>query len=475
MGIINMIANWYEILNIRNLGVKDIEGLQQRQLRRLLRHVGGTSEFYQDLYRGIDLDNCSLQDLPIVTKSAMMDNYDRFVTDKRLKLREIKKWLEDKQNIGKYYLGEFSPFLTSGSTGEPAVITYHRKEADIIQTNVFANSQSLPDYNKLDHFRTIIQYLFGKRPRFAAVVVPRGNLEPIFKRAPKMHRLFVNVKVFSLLDPLSQIIEELNEFQPDQLFSNTFFIAQLAQEQLAGRLKLVFDHPMAFVAGAGEMLTSHTEELAKRAWNLKIQNNYGTMECYIMATSCSTHGQLHLMNHLCIIEVVDQHYQPVPLGQYGEKILLTNLFNYTQPIIRYEIMDITGFAERNCKCGFSHTTLLPVQGRTTDFFYFKKTEDDYEQIPPTLLLVAMFYMLEIRQYQIVQTARNELTVNYVPLYGASSVEKKLKQLLTDALSQKGLENLVVLRFKEMSSIPRDERSGKYKPLISIEPPGKDAN
>jgi hypothetical protein len=84
-------------------------------------------------------------------------------------------------------------------------------------------------------------------------------------------------------------------------------------------------------------------------------------------------------------------------------------------------------------------------------------------------------MHEIRQYQIVQTARNELTVNYVPQDSSSNVEKKLKHLLADALSQKGLEDLIVLRFKEMPSIPRDERSGKYKPFISMGPPGKNAN
>lgn len=68
----------------------------------------------------------------------MMDNYDRFVTDKRLKLHEIQNWVKVKQNDGKYYLGEFSPFLTSGSSGVNALITYHRKAVDVIQASLIA-------------------------------------------------------------------------------------------------------------------------------------------------------------------------------------------------------------------------------------------------------------------------------------------------------------------------------------------------
>ena len=104
MGFINTIANWYQILKIIHSDKNYIEDLQQQRLRRLLRHAASNSEFYQDLYKGIDLENCSLRDLPIVTKAAMMDNYDRFVTDRRLKLHQIQDWVKVKQNDGKYYL-----------------------------------------------------------------------------------------------------------------------------------------------------------------------------------------------------------------------------------------------------------------------------------------------------------------------------------------------------------------------------------
>jgi putative adenylate-forming enzyme len=470
MGIINTIASWYKILKIIHSDINSIEKLQLQRLRRLLRYATDKSEFYRDLYQGIDLENCSLQDLPIVTKAAMMDNYDRFVTDKRLKLHEIQTWAKDKQNDGNFYLGEFSPFMTSGSSGANALITYHRKALEVIQASLIANYPFQPKRSIYDHIHTIGGYLFGKKPRVAVITVPRGNLDPLFKRVPTLRHLFINMKILSMLDPLDRIVEELNKYQPDQLTSNTFFIALLAQEQLAGRLNIAFKHPMSYIAGSGEVLAEHTRELASRAWNMKVQNTYGAMECYLMATSCRTYDHLHLMSYLCMIEIVDRRYKPVPQGQYGEKILLTNLFNFTQPIIRYEIEDVTGYANQSCECGSPFPTLLPVQGRTTDFFYFKNPRGGYDQFPPNILNAWLLYMHEVRQYQIVQTARNELTFIYVSQNRAINIEQKLKQALAEALAQRGFEDHVSLRFKQVESIPRHERSGKYKPMISLGAP-----
>ena len=471
MGLINTIVHWYKILKILRSDKDHIANTQQRRLRRMIHYAAGNSEFYQDLYQGIDLQNCSLQDLPTVTKAAMMDNFDRFVTDKRLKLHEIQSWLKDKHNDGNYFLGEFAPFLTSGSTGENALVVYHRKAVDLIRANLFASYPFQSDRSTYDHWRTLVRCFLGKKPRLAVIRVLNGNIYQFFKRIPAYHRLFVNMKVLSLMDSLERIVEELNEFQPDQLVTNTFFIAQLAQEQLAGRLNIVFKHPLSYLAGFGELLTEHTQTLALQAWNRKIQDTYGAMECFIMATSCDVSGHLHEMGHLCNIEIVDRNHMPVPPGQFGEKILLTNLFNYTQPIIRYEIEDVTGYARQDCGCGSPLPTMLPVQGRTIDFFYFKNPGGGYDRLLPNLLIIPLMYLHEVRQYQIVQTARNELTFIYVTQTTGLDIEAKLKQTLKEALAQEGLDSYVRLRFKQTEFISRHERSGKYVPMISMGAPG----
>ena len=80
-------------------------------------------------------------------------------------------------------------------------------------------------------------------------------------------------------------------------------------------------------------------------------------------------------------------------------------------------------------------------------------------------------MHDLRQYQIVQSERNELTFFYVSQNSSIDMDARLKQALKKALAQKGLENCVKLNIKRVDSIARDERSRKFKPIISMQPPG----
>ena len=470
MGLINLFLKYYTSLRCNQFSKVRILEIQEQRFRRLLRHAAINSEFYRELYRGIDIENCRLSDLPIVTKSTMMNNYDRFVTDNRIKLHEVQSWLRDENNDSKWYLGRYLPIPSSGSTGEYALVVYHRKALESVQASLFARhplDASRPVY---EHTKILLTRLFGFKAHITAVAAPRSNLVAMIKRVPAFQRFFAKMKILSTFDPLDRIVATLNEFQPDCLFSYSFFLEMLAQEQLAGRLKIAFGHPMSFLAGVGEPLTEHTQRLALRAWNTAIQNSYGAAECYFMASSCKKSGRLHAMSDLCILEIVDRENNPVSPGDYGEKVLVTNLFNFVQPIIRYEIEDVTGYAGECCECGLSFPTLLPVQGRTTDFLYFQKPQGGYERFHPYRFRVPLFYIDELRQYQIVQTARNELTLLYVPQNDVVDIEQQLVQTLEEALSQAGLESQVTVKLKRVESIARHERSGKYEIVKSLGAP-----
>lgn len=97
MSAFNTIADWYQSLKINQWDRPNLAALQQQRFRHLLQHAVIHSEFYRELYKGVDIENCRLQDLPTVTKSTMMDNYEHLVTDKRLKLVEIRSWLSEEK------------------------------------------------------------------------------------------------------------------------------------------------------------------------------------------------------------------------------------------------------------------------------------------------------------------------------------------------------------------------------------------
>ena len=78
-----------------------------------------------------------------------------------------------------------------------------------------------------------------------------------------------------------------------------------------------------------------------------------------------------MMDHN-LVEVINKNGEPCSPGEEGE-IALTNLTNYSMPIIRYKIGDFGILKEPSeCSCGCNYPMLKKVIGRKTDIFYDAK-------------------------------------------------------------------------------------------------------
>ena len=108
------------------------------------------------------------------------------------------------------------------------------------------------------------------------------------------------------------------------------------------------------------------EERIVEAWNRGL-NNYGATETgAYTAGGCDRHTGLHLFEDQIQFEVVDDEYQPVPDGEQGSRLLITNLFNRTQPLIRYELNDLIIRSPDPCPCGRPFPLLKSIEGRSDD-------------------------------------------------------------------------------------------------------------
>ena len=68
-------------------------------------------------------------------------------------------------------------------------------------------------------------------------------------------------------------------------------------------------------------------------------SGYAATEAPTIAASSPEHPELEIAEDVVVIEIVDENNRPVPPGRPGAKVLLTNLINYAQPLIRYELTD----------------------------------------------------------------------------------------------------------------------------------------
>jgi phenylacetate-coenzyme A ligase PaaK-like adenylate-forming protein len=160
---------------------------------------------------------------------------------------------------------------------------------------------------------------------------------------------------------VDEIVDGLNAWQPENLIAYASMGRLLAEEQLAGRLRI---RPRAVMC-ASEVLTAETRTRIRRAWGIEPFNVYAATEPAGIASECARH-RMHLFEDLVITEAVDERHRPVPSGTAGAKVLVTVLFSRTQPLIRYEMSDSITLSTEPCECGLPFATIASIEGRVED-------------------------------------------------------------------------------------------------------------
>ncbi|HVF31837.1 MAG TPA: hypothetical protein VM933_02260, partial [Acidimicrobiales bacterium] len=166
-------------------------------------------------------------------------------------------------------------------------------------------------------------------------------------------------------EPFETIVARVEDAQPHILQGYPSMLHRLALEATSGRLSI---SPVEILAGS-EVLSEETRALLTDVWGAPVGDLYATTDVGPIASSCD-HGTLHLCDDLVIVEVVDQHGDPVPDGTEGDHLIVTGLVNHALPLLRYELDDRVTISSEACPCGSAHRSLRSVGGRTPDVFTF---------------------------------------------------------------------------------------------------------
>jgi phenylacetate-coenzyme A ligase PaaK-like adenylate-forming protein len=138
-------------------------------------------------------------------------------------------------------------------------------------------------------------------------------------------RLALKAESFEVNSPLPTIIDRLNLFKPDILFGYTTSLKMLGAQQRLGKLAI---NP-ASIAVTGEMVTSaDIDFLSESFGGIPVHSIYASTEHMLMGFSNPDHETMTLVDSNWIYEL------------YGDHSVVTNLFNYTVPLIRYLMSDI---------------------------------------------------------------------------------------------------------------------------------------
>lgn len=447
-------------LAIRSLLPPRPEDMQARaeareaRFRSLLRYANENAPYYRRQFQGIDLRTCAITDLPTLTKSEMMANLDDILTDRALRRADLERFMADPSNVGAYYKDNYAVCHTSGSQGQPAIIVQDKPAILTTFAAQFARGKPLSR-----RFLPHLQRLF--KPARFSIITQKPGFYPsstFFNYFPERARRFLKLQRLSVFDPPEVLVEQLNSFQPNFITGYTSALETITRELHAGRLKLRGD--LEQMTNISEPLPEAIAQRVEKAFGVHITNIYSMAECMALTCGCqATHGS-HLNDELAILEVVDTDNRPVPHGTPGSKVLLTNLYNMAQPIIRYEIDDIVTISPEPCECGSLLPLVKAVEGRAKDQFWVD-VNGEIRDLPYYVFLLALHTETNLAEHQFLQTGVNKFVLRAAPLPGRSLSTEKLRQLIQQSVTSEGYANIIHFDIEIVDRILPEE-SGKIR-------------
>lgn len=208
---------------------------------------------------------------------------------------------------------------------------------------------------------------------------------------------------------------------------------------------------------SAEVLFLRQRELIERVFRCKVYNQYGSREAPAVACECPQ-GNMHIFVDVNRVEFVDQAGGEDEL----KRIVVTPLYNYAQPLIRYDLDDLGSPLEGTCPCGHAYPLMKMEIGRQNDHLQSQNGKKIYPSFFVHLLdgkeWIRNFQFRQVTSHTIVLHVEGELSDDI-----NANKEELLYDLLPKIRAMMG--NRMNLQIRTVESIDRIG-SGKYRHVIN---------
>jgi len=431
-----------------------VNSLGRHRLAHLLDSARMRSAFYRRYYSGI-APHAALKDYPVVTRATLMNHFNDWVTDVAIRRSDVDAFIADPNRLGEPYLGRYAVWTSSGTTGSPGIYVIEPDALAIYQALLTTRLTSAED-------GTLPWHCLTSGGRIAMIAATEGHYAGIvsWERERRLHPwISGRARAISITEPIAQIVNQLNQWQPLLLSSYPTMLALLAEEQEAGRLHI---KPSVLWSG-GENLGAPEREHLSRIFGSTLLEEYGASECMSIAFGCRD-GGLHVNADWVILEPVDERYRPVPEGVASHTTLLTNLANHVQPIIRYDLGDSITVLPNRCSCSVP-LPRIRVEGRRDDILTLPGQDGRSVKLAPLALETVVENAAGLHSFQVIQTHRTrlQLRLGVTEHTARRQVWRQVRERLTQYLTTQGA-SAVSLRLDP--ALPKaDARSGKLRHIV----------
>jgi phenylacetate-coenzyme A ligase PaaK-like adenylate-forming protein len=406
---------------------KRFDAWQAARVQEIIGFAATRSAFYRERFAGRPLDAAPLASLPTLDKETLMERWDDVVTVPELSLPGAEAHLDGLERDD-YLAGRFRVMATGGTTGRRGVFVFDRGEW----------STCLAGFLRWSDWA-------GTGPR-----LPRLRVASVSATSPvhmtARYGMSIDVGLHRLLrldarSPVDELAAAIGRFRPDALIGYPSVLALLALEQLEGRLHVA---PRT-VSTTSEVRAPEMTERIRAAWGVEPFDVYGITEAGIFAVDCEQHAGKHLFEDLAMVEVVDEAGRPVPDGEAGARLLVTNLFNRTLPLIRYELDDLVTLSPDPCPCGRPMRVIAALEGRSDDVLQLPGASGETVAVHPHALRSPLARFAEVAQYRVVHDGGGVHVELVLRAGAAPGTAQRVAAALREALRELGADGPVEAR------------------------------
>lgn len=410
------------------LAPEQIAALQWERLKRLLEHCYREVPYYRRRWRELGIapgDIRNLDDyarLPVLTKTDIRAHFDE------LKAESLRDGLLYK--------------ATGGSTGEPMRFGYTRESNDR-RTAVMWRGYEWAG-SRMGR-RTL--FLWGG---------PVGDPTRVHQLKDRLYNTMFARRIlnsFRMTEAnMAEYADAIDRYRPDIVVAYVGPLVQLSQWLIASGRSIW--QPQGIIGGA-EALHEFQREAIQKAFGAPVFNTYGCREFMLIAAECEQRHGLHVNSDHLLVELRTPH--GAACGHQAGDVVITDLFNYGMPFVRYANGDTATLSAQPCACGRGLPLVERVDGRVLDAI---RTPDGHV-LPGEFFPHMLKDVPGLQRFQLVQRRLDRLDLSIVR--GAGFDEASLEYIRNEV--DKVLGDSVQLHCHFVDDIPLT-RSGKLRVTVS---------
>jgi phenylacetate-CoA ligase len=410
--------------------------LQEQKLRELLQFIGTNSPFYKELFAKNQVDTSKiktlsdLSNLPTTSKEDLQQRNNDFLCVDPGKVIEYTS--------------------TSGTLGSPVTIALTENDLNRLTTNEY-NSFKCADGTAADTYQLMLTL---DRQFMAGMAYYMG----LRKLGAGIIRLGPGVPSLQW--------ETIHRLKPTAIVAVPSFILKLIKFAKDNHIDLNKSSvKKAICIGENIRNTDFSYNILGKkiteTWDIHLYSTYASTEMQTAFTECSEGRGGHLQPELVIVELLDEHDQPVSTNVPGE-VTITTLDVEGMPLLRYKTGDICMYFDAPCACGRTSLRLSPIIGRKKQMIKFKGTT-----LYPPALFELLNEMEEVLDYVVDiysnEIGMDEVLIHILPIDDSKACDNRIRAYLQARLRVSPHVNYI--NAEEMQKMQIQEASRKVVKFI----------